>query len=264
MVGNAHPTVMLKKSQPIFAVRNVKETVAFYRDILGFQNEWFWGEPVSFAGIGWGDVHVMFNQQPELNVEGHEHHYWADEIDALYDQHQRKGAPIISPIGNKPWHIREYTVRDPNGYHLRFSGPLSYERPATASECMPDYIDIVERRPTFEEFLAIQQAVGWGKSYESYEIVKAAFTTFLAIDHRRRRPVGMTRVMLDSLGWYSIWDVAVLPEYQSQKIGSAMIEAAVKRLRDVSPGAFVYLFTMKPEFYAKLGFRQDGCSILKL
>ena len=74
----------------------------------------------------------------------------------------------------------------------------------------------------------------------------------------------MTRVMLDSLGWYSIWDVAVLPEYQSQKIGSALIEAAVTKLRATSPGAIVFLFTMKPEFYAKLGFRQDGCSMLRL
>jgi ribosomal protein S18 acetylase RimI-like enzyme len=209
-------------------------------------------------------VQVMFNRQPHLKVEGHEHHYWADEIDALHEQHRARGAPIISPIDNKPWHIREYTVCDPNGYHLRFSGPLSYEKPPSAAESKPDYIDIEERRPTFEEFLAIQQAVGWGKTYESYEIVKTAFTSFLAIDHRQRRPVGMTRVMLDSLGWYSIWDVAVVPEYQGQKIGTAMVEAAVKRLRDHSPGAFVFLFTMKPGFYARLGFRDDGCSMLKL
>ena len=257
---------MLKRSQPIFAVRDVKETVAFYRDVLGFQNEWFWGDPVGFGGVSWGDVAVMFNQQPAIaaNIEGHEHHYWADEIDALYAQHQGRNAPIISPIDNKPWHIREYTVRDPNGYHLRFSGPLSYERPATATASKPDYIDIEERRPTWEEFLAMQRAMGGSKNEASYEIVKAAFTTFLAIDNRHRRPVGMTRVMHDAIGWYSIWDVAVLPEYQSQKIGSAMIEAAVKRLREISPGAFVFLFTMKPEFYAKLGFRQDGCTMLKL
>ncbi len=257
---------MLKRSQPIFAVRDVRETVAFYRDVLGFQNEWLWGDPVGFGGANWGDVGVMFNQQPKIaaNIEGHEHHYWADEIDALYAMHQAKGAPIISPIGNKPWNIREYTVRDPNGYHLRFSGPLSYERPATATETIPAYIEIQQRRLTFEEFLAVQQAVGWDKSEESYEIVKTAFASFLAIDTRDGRPVGMTRVMLDSLGWYSIWDVAVAPAYQSQKIGTAMIETAVKYLRERSPGAFVYLFTMKPGFYAKLGFHQDGCTMLKL
>lgn len=255
---------MLKRSQPIFAVRDVKETIAFYRDVLGFSSEWFWGDPVTFGGISWGDVHVMFNQQPQMNVEGHQHHYWADEIDSLHALHREKGAPIVSPIDNKPWHIREYTVRDPNGYHLRFSGPLKYEKPATAMQSKPAYIDIEERRPTVEEFLAIHQAVGWSKGAESYGLVESAFAMFVAIDKRNRRSVGMTRVVLDAPGWYSIWDVAVMPEYQSQRIGSALIEAAVAKLRGVSPGAFVYLFTMKPGFYAKLSFRQDGCSILKL
>jgi predicted N-acetyltransferase YhbS len=51
----------------------------------------------------------------------------------------------------------------------------------------------------------------------------------------------------------------VLPAYQGQRIGSAMMEAAMAELRKVGrSGAFVGLFTGKPGFYERLGFRLDG------
>ena len=45
---------MSNQSQPILAVRDVKETIAFYQDILGFENPWFWGDPVRYAGSAGG------------------------------------------------------------------------------------------------------------------------------------------------------------------------------------------------------------------
>jgi uncharacterized glyoxalase superfamily protein PhnB len=42
------------------------------------------------------------------------------DVDALYARHQQNGVMIISPLEKKPWGMREYTVQDPNGYHLRF------------------------------------------------------------------------------------------------------------------------------------------------
>jgi hypothetical protein len=52
------------------------------------------------------------------------------------------GALIIEPIENKPWNVREYTVRDCNGYHLRFGGPTTYERPVNRTDALPAHIRI--------------------------------------------------------------------------------------------------------------------------
>jgi len=257
---------MLKTSQAIFAVRDVKEAVAFYRDVLGFTSHWFWGDPVSFGGAGWGDVHVMFHQQPHIaaHIEGHEHAFNADDIDGLHEKHCAAGANIVGPIGNKPWGIREYTVRDPNGYHLRFGGPTKYERPATATESMPTFIRIVPRRPTWEEYSAIQTDIGWGKSPQSYDIAGRSLMHFVAIDQRSERVIGTTRVMHDADGWYSIWDVAVMKDFQNQRIGSALMEAAVAAIKAVSPTAIIYLFTMKHGFYERLGFHTDTVTMKRL
>ena len=258
---------MLQKSVPIFAVRDVHQTVAFYRDVLGFSGEWFWGEPASFGGASWGEVQVMFNQQPALaaRLEGHQHHYWADEIEALCARHAAAGAAIISPIENKPWGIREYTVRDPNGYHLRFSGPTKYEPPATASDTLPPNIQIAGRLATWEEYLALAESVGWNTEGYPPDILERSLTGVVAIDSQTNQTVGMARAMRDARGWYSVWDVIVRPEYQSRRIGTSMMERLLARLRELGPaGSFVFLFTFRQPFYERLGFKTGTVTMMRL
>ncbi len=258
---------MLKQSKPIFAVRDVQESIAFYRDVLGFESPWFWGEPVCFGGIGCGDIHVMFNQMPEIaaRIEGHQHHYWTDDINALHEKHQAGGAPIIDPIANKPWGLREYTVRDPNGYHLRFGGPSTYERPATALQTMPDFIRIEPRLPTLAEYSGIARSVHWTKAAETCRALTNSLCGVVAIDTRSNQAVGMARAMEDAYAWYSIWDVAVRPGYQSQRIGTAMMESLLSQLREVAPkGSHVHLFTFSHAFYTRLSFATDTCTKLTL
>ena len=75
---------------------------------------------------------------------------------------------------------------------------------------------------------------------------------------RDNLPVGVVRVTGDGR-YFMIWDVIVRPSHQGQKIGTAMMELAVAELRRRGPrGAFVGLFTGKPEFYERVGFRRDG------
>ncbi len=258
---------MLKQSQPIFAVKDVKETIAFYQDVLGFESPWFWGDPVCYGGIGWGEIHVMFNQMPHIaaNIEGHQHHFFTDDVNSLHDRHQRAGAPIIEPIGNKPWGLREYTVRDPNGYHLRFGGPSTYEKPATALETIPDFVRVEPRLPTDAEYAEIARSVNWTKTADNCKPLRASLFGAVAMDARTNQAVGMARVIEDAYAWYSIWDVAVHPDYQSKRIGTAMLESLLARLREVAPkGSAVHLFTFSHSFYARLGFVTDTCTKLKL
>lgn len=253
---------MLKRSVPIFAVRDVKETIAFYKDVLGFAGEWFWGDPIVFGGAQFGDVSAMFHQQPEIaqHIEGHEHHYWADEIDELHDRHRAAGAPIVSPIENKPWGIREYTVRDPNGYRLRFSGPRSFEKPVNALDTLPDYVRVELRMPTEEEYRALHKSVGWGDKPTIQPPLDRNAACVVAVDSRDGTAIGMLRVMQDTHNWFSIWDVIVHPEFQAQRIGSAMLKAVLKRLKEIVPaGGNVHLFTMSDSFYEKNGFVKDQC-----
>ena len=59
--------------------------------------------------------------------------------------------------------------------------------------------------------------------------------------------------------YYMIWDVIVRPRYQGQKIGTAMVEAALAemRRRGAPQGRSSGCSPRKPGFYEKLGFKKD-------
>lgn len=249
------------QSTAIFAVSDVVATVRFYCDKLGFKGEWLWGEPVCFGGVKWGDVEIMFNQQPELaaRIAGHEHFLRFEEVDSLHARHQQAGVEIVSPIDNKPWGLREYTVRDINGYHLRLAGPANYVRPAGATDILPANIRIEPRLPDLDTFARLFREVGWNYNIDSLrDALQNSVFGVLAIDGATNEIIGMTRIVGDGQN-YTIWDVIVTPPYQGKRIGTALMQTALDHLRTIGrPGAWVGLFTPKPNFYKRLGFSTDA------
>lgn len=253
---------MLSSSNSILAAVNVVETIAYYKDILGFETSWTWGEPPTFGAASWGPVTIMFAQQPELaaNIRGHQHGIMSEQVDKLYQLHQERGANIISPIADQPWGIREYVVEDINGYHLRIGGS-----PSPRSESSSDFpagVRIVRRMPTEQEHAEVV-AKAFGHEPKFTGALARTWQAVLAIDPEGK-VIGTARIMFDSPGWYSIWEVAVLPEWQGQRIGEAIMREALAAVHEVSPGAFVYLFTTKPGFYEKLGFGEQGVSLIRV
>lgn len=44
-----------------------------------------------------------------------------DDIDSLYEKMKASGAQFYSDIGDRPWRMREFDVKDNNGHRLRFA-----------------------------------------------------------------------------------------------------------------------------------------------
>ncbi|MBA3726863.1 MAG: VOC family protein, partial [Armatimonadetes bacterium] len=97
-------------STAIFASSDIEATLAHYKDVLGFEASWTWGNPPSFGSASMGGVSIMFNLQPDLaaRVGGHQHWIKVDDADELYRFHQAKRAKIVEGIEDKPWGVREY------------------------------------------------------------------------------------------------------------------------------------------------------------
>lgn len=252
-------------SEPIFTVTDIVRAVRFYRDVLGFEREWLWGDPPTHAGVQWGRLQVMFSLDLTPPTGRREHWFNVDDVQGLYDRHRSAGAPIVSALENKPWGMREYTVRDPDGYHLRFAGPVEYQRPANATDQLPAHIRVTTEQPSLEAYGALISAVGWNKNEATLPAALAGSVFCVtAVDARDGRLVGMCRVCGDGRQ-YTIWDVMVLPDYQGQQIGRAIMETAIAELRRRGPaGAFVGLFTGKPAFYEQFGFGPAGGMSLSL
>src|SRR5262249_446601 len=250
----------LSRSDAILAVADVVDTVRYYRDKLGFTGEWLWGDPPDFGGVTWGKVGVMFCLQPALaaTIQGHQHAFLASGLDRLHERHRNNGVQVISPLEAKPWGLREYTVRDPNGYHLRFGEPITTHATSTRAKPLPENVRLVERSPTIEEYETLLRAVGWGKNL-NLEAAQTALrnTLYAVVAVEGDRPVGMARMVGDGGTAFYVQDVVVHPDRQRQGIGTALMEGVMGYFQRATPGqSSIGLFTGRrlAGFYERYGF----------
>lgn len=118
---------------PFLPVRNLAETVDFFKSKLGFTNEWYWGNPRTEAGIGRDGLNLLFVLNPAfvdaINTSAHrlEICLFVSNVDEIYKQIKSSGVEVISELRNEPWMVREFSILDCNGYVLRIGEGLESE-----------------------------------------------------------------------------------------------------------------------------------------
>jgi len=112
-------------SAPILRVANMRESVRYYVDVLGFQN------------ADWGDEHFtsvnrdragIYLCQAAQGCAGTWAWIGVEDVQALYEEYKDRGARIRQPPRNYPWAL-EIHVEDPDGHVLRFGSEPKVDRP---------------------------------------------------------------------------------------------------------------------------------------
>jgi uncharacterized glyoxalase superfamily protein PhnB len=118
----------LSHAVPFLPVRNLQETISFYSEVLGFKDIWEWGDPVTDARVRRDDLSLLFTQDEEaaIRVSGIDLMLFLRGVDLLYEEYRERGVKMASPIQDKPWGVREFSVKDLNGYYLRFAEGLEW------------------------------------------------------------------------------------------------------------------------------------------
>lgn len=123
-------------------------------------------------------------------------------------------------------------------------------------------------------YLCLYRSVGWdAPGLDQIEkALEGSLATFCACDGDM--PVGMARLMGDGGMSFYIKDFAVLPDYQGQGVGRALMNAMESWIeKQLKPGWAVSLELIsskgKESFYAKFGFEQrpndwDGAGMMKM
>ncbi len=262
-LGYARP---MTSSTPIFACADLEATMAYYRDVLGFRIDWTYGEPANFGSASRGGVTIMFSQHHELAERSAGQSIWVkvDDADILHEEHRAKGAKIVEEIGERPWGVREYVVEDPNGYRLRFAGPPAEE--IAKSQPFPAEVVMARKKADPRSFIEVAGAAFGRENFKESVAEPVLSQTWGGVTASlpSGEAVGVLRIMRDAPGWFSVWDVAVRPEWQGRRIGSKMMEEALAMVGEVEPGAFVFLFTFRHGFYERLGFGLQSASFRKV
>lgn len=127
------PDAHLTSSAAILLVRDVVASAHYFRDRLGFTFDRIWGEPPGFVILQRDQCRLMLQQAPAghtivphwrvvssmWNV-----YFWVNDADALLAEFKRRGATIDYDIGNKPYGVREFGVRDLDDHDIAFGTPL--------------------------------------------------------------------------------------------------------------------------------------------
>ena len=120
-------------------------------------------------------------------------------------------------------------------------------------------IHIKENHISVEEFNLLYNAVGWG-AYDENISKKALDNTFYSVSiYDNDKIIGYGRLIGDSICFMYIHDIMVLPEYQSKKIGTMIMNRLLEKINELkkeNPNLRVYLGASKnkEKFYEKFGF----------
>jgi len=115
----ALPFIECEQIHAGLAVSDIPAALDFYTKKLGFQQAFTWGEPPTFAGVNLGKIQMFLAKgTPTPSSEIGAVYFLVGDADQLYEFHRSNGAEIAQAIDDRPYGIRDYTVRDLYGYHL--------------------------------------------------------------------------------------------------------------------------------------------------
>lgn len=113
----------------VLAVQNLRSATDFWMGTLGFTRD-FGDESDGWSWLSRDGVAVALGEcadQPAAATLG-DHSYVAyitvDDVDALYAELSGRSAPILQPPSSKPWGMREFALRTPDGHRLTFGAQV--------------------------------------------------------------------------------------------------------------------------------------------
>ena len=111
------------QTRHVLAVKDLAVETDYYLNKLGFERD--------FTAPGWeflsfGNFKVMLGECTDA-LWAHEtgdHSYYChalvENVDEIYEEFRSSGADIIHPLQNKPWGLREFSVKTPDGHRITF------------------------------------------------------------------------------------------------------------------------------------------------
>jgi len=250
---------VLLQVEPVLAVTDVPKTVQYWHDVLGFRNQWTWGEPPNHGGVSWQGAFIQFSHNPQLAAasKGNAVFITVRNLERIYDLHKENGAEIVEPPENKPWGMAAYTLRDINDYYVVFAG-ASLRKIENGNSIVPP-VNVVSRLPRPDEYRELVAAVGWEKNQDNLrtETILAAPVYGVVAEDPQGNAIGCALLLSDQASFYYVKDVVVHPQWQRRGVGSRLMKKLSEWLDANAPeGAYIGLFTGEnlAAFYKRFDF----------
>ncbi|KJC46482.1 VOC family protein [Bradyrhizobium sp. LTSP857] len=115
-----HP--MMAGSATVFVVSDIATSLAYYRDVLGFQVTFEYGEPLSYACLCRDEValHLLASSRTK-RLPGHGAIcVFVRDVDQIYAEVSGRGARLLNRPEDRDYGMRDFDVVDADGNQLTF------------------------------------------------------------------------------------------------------------------------------------------------
>jgi catechol 2,3-dioxygenase-like lactoylglutathione lyase family enzyme len=133
MTTPAPPDVECEQEHAELHVNDVAAAAEFYTTKLGFKLAFLFGEPPNIAGMNLGNVQ-MFLERGEPNPKGCSVYFVVGDADELYEFQRANGVEVVVEPADRFYGLRDYRIRDLDGYELSFGHQLHNAGPAIEIE----------------------------------------------------------------------------------------------------------------------------------
>ncbi len=123
---------MIRQIVPQFFTTDVAATVGYYRDQLGFELVGAWQDPPVYAILArdGNRIHLRLVDRTHAPPEKYaeellDAYLLCEDADALHADLTARGVEFARDLGDTPWGVREFVVRDRDGRLLAFGSSAS-------------------------------------------------------------------------------------------------------------------------------------------
>jgi uncharacterized glyoxalase superfamily protein PhnB len=118
---------MIRRIAPQFFTTDIPATIVWYKDKLGFECLGTWQDPPVYAIVERDQhaIHFRCAVPPTANPDKYREelldaYLLIEDADALYAEYAARGVEFTRDLGDMPWQMREFVIKDCDGRLLAF------------------------------------------------------------------------------------------------------------------------------------------------
>jgi hypothetical protein len=119
------------RSNPHLPVKNLRLTLDYYRDTLGFSDEWTLGN--KDGEIRRDELMLLFAEDDGFtrDINNNEHRlplmWFVDNIEQVFSEFKDRKIELADDLRDHPYGLREFAFVDVNGYYVRVAERVEKE-----------------------------------------------------------------------------------------------------------------------------------------
>lgn len=122
---------MIRHIAPQFFALDIRATLAYYKEKLGFECVGTWQDPPEYAIMerDGHKIHFRCAEPSTANPDKYadellDAYLFVEDADALFREYSERGLEFTRTLGNTPWQSREFVVKDCDGRLLAFGSDI--------------------------------------------------------------------------------------------------------------------------------------------